>query len=122
VHRLVREEKRKRLLALALQKIDRQAIHDVGDIAVVLHVFAVVIEPRVVQFSMAVITDPGVVSGPRHAVIAHVPLADVRGLIAKPLQLQVIVGQAMAHRIARNVVNDSVPARVLAADDRGTVR
>ena len=122
VHRLVREEKRKRFLALALQKIDSQAIHDVGDVAAVLHVFAVVIQPRVVQLSVSVIADPGVVTGSRHAVVAHVPLADVRSFVPEPLQLQVIVGQAMAHRIARDVIDDPVPAGVLPADDRGTIR
>ncbi len=90
-------------VALALQKVDRQPVHDVGDVAAVLHVLAVVIQPRVVQLSMPVVADPRVVTGPRHAVIAHVPLADVRGLVAEPLQLEVVVRQAdgSSHRARR---------------------
>ena len=71
---------------------------------------------------MPVIADPRVVTGPRHAVIAHVPLADVCGLVPEPLQLEVVVRQAMAHRIARDVVDDAVPAGVLATDNRSAVR
>ncbi len=122
MHRLVRKEKRERLLALALQKVDRQPVHDVGDVAAVLHVLAVVIQAGVVQFSVPVVADPRVVTGPRHAVIAHVPLADVRGLVPEPLQFKVVVRQAMAHRIARDVVDDAVPAGVLPTDDRGAIR
>ena len=83
VHRLVREEKRKGLRSLALEEVDRELVHDVGDVARVLDVAAVVIERRVHDPAMAVVAHPRVVAGPRHAVVAHVPLADVRGFVAQ---------------------------------------
>ena len=49
------------------------------------------------------------------------PLADMGGLVAQPLQDGVIVGQAVAVGVARHVVDDAVPAGVLAGDDRGAV-
>ena len=71
---------------------------------------------------MAIVGDPVVVTGTGLAVIAHVPLADVRRLVAERLQLEMVVGQAVARRVARHVVDDAVTARVLAGEDRGAVR
>ncbi len=71
---------------------------------------------------MSVVADPHVVAGTGLAVVTHVPLADVRGLVAQRLQIEMVVGQAMAGRVARHVVDDAVPARVLAGEDGRTVR
>jgi hypothetical protein len=43
------------------------------------------------------------------------------GLVAQLLQDDVIVGQAMAVRVARHIVDDAVPAGILAGQDRGAV-
>jgi hypothetical protein len=114
VHGLVREEKRERLRTLALEKVDRELVHDVGDVAVVLDVLPVVVELRILDLAVPVVAHPRVVAGPRHAVVAHVPLADVRRLVAALLQLEMVVRQPVAHRVACDVVDDAVPARVLA--------
>ena len=70
---------------------------------------------------MAREADPAVVARPRPARIAHVPLADMGGLVAQLLQDDVIVRQAMAVRVARHIVDDAVAARILAGQDRGAV-
>ena len=118
----MREEQREGRRALALDELDRELVQDVGDVAPVLDVAAVVVERRVHELAVAVVADPGVVARPRHAVVAHVPLADVRGLVTQPLEVEVIVRQPMTHRVARDVVDDAVAARVLAGDDRRAVR
>ena len=83
MHGLVREEQRPGLVALALlEEIHRQAIHDVGDVAGVLHVLAVVAELRIDDAAVAVVAHPVVVALARHAVVAHVPFADMGGLVA----------------------------------------
>src|SRR5688572_6238859 len=122
MHRLVREEQRPRLAAPALDEAQRHAIEQVGDVALLLHVLAVLVEPRVVDAAVAVEAHPVVVAGPRPAVVAHVPLADVRGLVAELAQLEVVVRQAVAHRVARHVVDHAVAAGVLPGHDRGAVR
>ena len=122
VHRLVSEKERPWSIVLSGDELHRQRIHEVGDVAGVLDILAVVVEPRVDDPAVPVIAHPQVVAGPRHAVIAHVPLSDVRGQVAGLLQFEVIVRQPMAHRVARHVVDDPVAARVLAGQDRGAVR
>ena len=42
--------------------------------------------------------------------------------VAELLQFEVVVGQPMAHRVARDVVDDAVAAGVLAGEDRGAIR
>lgn len=49
------------------------------------------------------------------------PLADVCGVVAEPLQAQVVVGQTMAMSITRDVIDDAMAARVLAGRDRRTI-
>ncbi len=98
VHRLVREPQRPRLRVPALHEIDRHLVHDVGDVALALHVLALLVQLRIVQPAVAVVGDPEIVAGPRLAAVAHVPLADVRGLVAEPLQLEVVVGHAGGSR------------------------
>jgi hypothetical protein len=87
----------------------------------VLGVNAIVIESRVAQLAVAIVTNPVVVTRAWHAVVAHVPLADVRGLVAQFLQFDVIVGQPVTHRAARDIVDDAVPARILTGHDRRAI-
>ena len=121
MHGLVREKKRERLRAPPLEELDREPVEQIGDVAGALLVGSVDVQLRVLEAPMAVERDPVVVTRPRPAVVAHVPLADVRGLVAELLQREMVVGQAMAHRVARDVVDDPVPARVLAGHDRRPV-
>ena len=121
MHRLMREEQRERLAAFPLQEIDGEPVHDVGDVPSVLHVLAVVVELRIAQSAVTVVAHPIVVTGTGHAVVAHVPLADMRCLVAQLLQLQVIIRQPVTHRAARDVVYDAVAACVLTRDDRRPV-
>ena len=51
----------------------------------------VLVQLRVEEPAVAVEAHPGVVAGARRAVVAHVPLADVRGLVAELLQGEVVV-------------------------------
>ena len=121
MHRLVGEEQRERLVALLAQELDGMGVQEIGDVAFVLAFIAVDVEHRIDDRAVAGEAHPAVVARPRPARIAHVPLADMGGLVAQPLQDDVIVGQAMAVRVARHVVDDAVPAGVLAGDDRGAV-
>jgi hypothetical protein len=121
VHRLVGEEKRERLAALALHVIDGAIGEDVGDIPLHGALLAVFPEDGIDDFALSAEAHPMVVAGARPRVVAHVPFTDMRRFVAQPLQLQVIVGQAMAHRIAPHVIDDAVAARVLPRHDGGAV-
>ena len=76
------------------------------------------IELRVVQSTVTVVAHPVVVSGTRHPVVAHVPLADMRRLVAQLLQMQMVIRQPVTHRVARDVVDDAVTTCILTRDDR----
>lgn len=121
MHRLVREKERPGTFVPALDPLERHRVHEVGDVAAVLDVCAVVVEARIDDAAVAVVAHPGVVARPRHAVVSHVPLADVRGRVAEALKVQVIVRQPVAHRVARDVVDDAVAARVLSGENRGAI-
>ena len=121
VHRLVGEEERPRLRVLPRDELHRHRVHDVGDVAPVLEVRPVVTQPGVDQAPVPVVGHPVVVARARHAVVAHVPLPDMRGFVSEPLQLEVVVRQAVAGRVARHVVDDAVPARILSGEDRRPV-
>jgi hypothetical protein len=103
MHRLVGEKKRERLAAFPLEEFEREIVQQVSDIARALLVRAVDVELRVLDAPMPVERDPVVVAGPWLAVVAHVPLADVRGLVAAALQREVVIRQPVAHCIARDV-------------------
>jgi len=121
MHRLVREEKRERLVALSPDVLDGALRKDVGDIALDPMLGAVFPQHRVHDLSLAAERQPVVVAGPRARVVAHVPLADVCGFVAEPFQLEVVVREAVAHCVAPDVVDDAVAARVLAREDRSAV-
>src|SRR5215470_5993472 len=117
MHGLVGEEERPRPIVATTHELHGHLVHDVRDIAYVLHVAPALVQGGIVEPAVTVVADPHVVPGTRLAVVAHVPLADVRRLVAQLLQLEVIVGQAVARRVARHVVDNAVAARVLAGED-----
>jgi hypothetical protein len=121
VHRLVGEEEAPRLRARALDERHRLRVQQVGDVAGRGAPRPVDVQLRIEELAVAVEAHPAVVAGTGRAVVAHVPLAHVRGLVTEPLQLHVIVRQAVARRVARHVVDDAVAARVLAGHDRRAV-
>jgi hypothetical protein len=122
MHRLVSEKERPWPIVLSGDELHRQGIHEIGHIAGVSNILAVVVESRVDDLAMPVIAHPQVIAGARHAVISHMPLADVRGQVAELLQLDVVIRQPVAHRVARHVVDDAVTTCVLAGHDRSAVR
>src|SRR5262249_56219617 len=92
-----------------------------GDIALVPAFVAADGEHRIDDRAVVRETQPSVVARPRSARVAHVPLADMRRLVAQALQDDMVVGQAMAVGVARHIVDDAVSAGVLAGEDRGAV-
>jgi hypothetical protein len=122
VHRFVREEERERLLPFPSHEFDRAGIQDIGHVALDLVLAAIFPEDRVDELALPLEAHPVVVPGPRARVVAHVPLADVRRLVAERLQRDVVVVQAMARDVAPDVVDDAVARGVLASQDRGAVR
>ena len=121
MHRLVGEEQREGFGPRLAQEVDGVFVQKIGDVAFVLALIAVDVQHRIDDRAVAREAHPAVVARPRPAGIAHVPFADMGGLVAQPLQDAVIVGQAMAVGVARHVVDDAVAAGVLAGDDRGAV-
>ncbi len=121
VHRLVGEEEAPRLRARPLDEGHRLRVQHVGHVAGHGAPLAVHVQLGIEEPAVAVEAHPPVVARARGAVVAHVPLADVRGLVAQPLQLQMVVRQPVAGRVARHVVDDAVAARVLAGHDRRAV-
>ena len=79
------------------------------------------VEQRIVQPTMAVVRHPVVVTGPRLAVVAHVPLTQMRGFVAELLQFEVVIRNAMTRRVARDVVDNAVAAGVLPGKYRRAV-
>jgi len=71
---------------LLFEEFHREAVHDVGDVAGVLHVLAVVAQLRVNDAAMAVVAHPVVIARARPALVAHMPFADMRGAIAALFQ------------------------------------
>jgi DNA-binding transcriptional LysR family regulator len=122
VDRLVREEQRVRRVVATVDELERLRVQQVGHVAGVLRLDAVHVQHRVDDRAVAREADPAVVARARRGAVPHVPLADVRGPVAEPLQDPVVVRQPVAERVARDVVDHAVPARVLAGDDRGAVR
>jgi hypothetical protein len=101
----------------SLDERRRLRVQQIGDVARSGAAVTVQVELRVEELAVAVEAHPAVVTGARRAVVAHVPLAHVRGLVTQALELEVVVGQPVAGRVARHVVDDAVAARVLAGDD-----
>jgi hypothetical protein len=122
MHRLVREEERERAVALRLDEAHRALVQEIGDVAGLLDRAPVLVELGVEEAAVALEAHPQVVAGAGRGLVPHVPLADVRGLVAEPLQLEVVVRQPHAGGVACDVVDDPVPARVLAGEDRCAVR
>lgn len=121
VNRLVGKKERKRLVVAAINEVKRKLVHDVGDVAAVMTVPSVMVQHRISEPAVPVIAHPAVITGSWAPVVAHVPFADMRGFITQPLQLQMIVGQPMAHGITRHVVDDAVAAGVLPTQNRSPI-
>ena len=121
---LVREVEEERPIGAALfQPVERVVGELVGDVAALRHRLAVDVEAvraREVR-ALAAEADPAIEAGLRRiAVAAHVPLADERGLVAGLLQILRKERRARRHRV--DVVDDAMPVRVLAGENRRAAR
>lgn len=105
----------------AINEVERELVHDVGDVAAVMTVSAVMVKHRISEPAVPVIAHPAVIPGSWASVVTHVPFTDMRGFITQPLKLQVIVRQPVAHGITRHVVDDAVAGGVLPTQDRSPI-
>ena len=122
MQRLVRQEHEERVVSGLADEPDRVIRQQVGDVAGFPGPRAVDVELRVERLALAAHRDPMRKSRPRAVVIAHVPLAEEAGPVARLLQRDRERVEPVARGVARGVVDDAVRVGVLAGQDAGAAR
>ena len=124
VHRLMREVQKKRLVPLAAaQPVHRVVGQLVGDVALLRHLFAVDVEAVTRRQIRALPTKTHPMVEPRPGLVgaaAHVPLADVRRLVAGLLQMLRKENRPLRHKSV--VVDHAMFMRVKPSENRRAAR
>ena len=122
VDRLVGQVEQEGMLVLALDEPDRPVGQQVGGVARHFVQGAILEQLRVGGVSLARHRGPVVPAGSGGGVVAHVPLADEAGAIARLLERNVEGLEVVTRQIPRQVVDDAVAGRELAGEQGRPVR
>ncbi len=103
-------------------ELQRSRVENVGDVAAHRRGSIAFGDLGIEILPLPLEAHPGVEARPARVVVAHVPLADERGLVAGALQQQRKGREAMAGGRSIGVVDDAVRAGVLPGQEAGTRR
>ena len=122
MQRFVREVEEEGGIARPLDELQHVLGEHIGDIALGRCPASVDVEQWIQRLALTAHCHPAIEARPRAVVVAHVPLADERGLVATRLQGAGKRRQPVAGLVACQVVGDSVGVGVEPGEERRAAR